>query len=81
MTGEADLAGHPHALGLGGDAGELDASAGRIQLDAVQTLVEIELPPGAAELAVGGDLQADLFLLADDLVDLAVFDLGELRVA
>ena len=35
---------------------------------------EIEMPPGAAELAVGGELQPDLFLLLDDLLDLAVLD-------
>src|ERR1051325_11074425 len=80
MAREADLAGDADALGLGGDAGELDAFAGRIELDAVETLVEIELPPRAAELAVGGELQPDLLLLADDPVDLAVLDLGELRI-
>src|SRR5262249_49743023 len=61
-------------------ANELDASNRRVPLDAVTPLVEIELPPGTAELAVGGDLQADLFQLADDLVDLAVLDFGKLRV-
>ncbi len=33
------------------------------------------MPPGAAIFAVGDRLQADLFLLADDLLDLAVLDL------
>ena len=46
-------------------------------LDAVEALVEIELPPGAAELAVGRELEADLLLLLDDLLDLAVLDLAE----
>src|SRR5579864_5534525 len=32
------------------------------------------MPPGAAEFAVGDRLQADLFLLLDDALDLAVFD-------
>ena len=38
------------------------------------------MPPGAAELAVGRELEADLLLLLDDLLDLAVFDRLELRV-
>ena len=32
------------------------------------------MPPRAAELAVGDPLQADLFLLGDDLADLGVLD-------
>src|SRR6185369_5152 len=55
MGGETDLADDAHAFGLGGDAGELDALADLIELNTVETLVEIELPPGAAELAVGGE--------------------------
>ena len=43
-------------------------------LDALQAAEEIEMPPRAAEFAVGRKLQADLFLLLDDLDDLAVFD-------
>jgi hypothetical protein len=39
---------------------------------------EIEVPPGAAELSAAGNLQPDLFLLFDDVLDLAVFDLLEL---
>ena len=31
------------------------------------------MPPRAAEFAVGGELEADLFLLLDDALDLAVF--------
>src|SRR5262249_8811192 len=63
---------------LGLDPGELDALAGRIALHAVEPLVEIEMPPRAAELAVGGELEADLRLLRDDLLDLAILDLLEL---
>ena len=43
-------------------------------LDAVEAPQEIEMPPRAAEFAVGDRLQADLFLLLDDVLDLAVFD-------
>ena len=32
------------------------------------------MPPGAAELAVGRELEAELLLLLDDLFDLAVLD-------
>src|SRR5207253_994287 len=49
MAGEIDLADHALALGLGLDACKLDALAGGIELDAVETLVEIELPPGTAK--------------------------------
>src|SRR6185369_857682 len=35
---------------------------------------KVEMPPGAAELAIGRQLQSDFFLLSDDLFDLAVFD-------
>src|SRR5215467_257296 len=38
------------------------------------------MPPRAAVLAVGRELEADLLLLPDDLVDLAVLDLLELGV-
>ena len=63
MRGEADAAGHAHALGLGLDAVEDDAVADLIELDAVEPLEEIELPPRAAQLAVGGELEPDLLLL------------------
>ena len=43
-------------------------------LDAVEAPEEVEVPPGAAELAVGDRLQADLLLLLDDALDLAVLD-------
>ncbi len=60
---------------------ELDAVVELLDFDAVEHAVEIEMPPRAAEFAVGGDLQPDLLLLLDDLLDLAVFDLFELRRA
>ena len=62
------------ALGLGLHAGKHDALAGVEHLDAVEALVEVEMPPGAAEFAVGRELEADLLLLPDDLLDLAIFD-------
>jgi hypothetical protein len=49
-----------------------------VELDAVEHAVEIEMPPGPAELAVGRELEADRFLLANDLFDLAILDRGKL---
>ncbi len=46
----------------------------QIGVDAVKPAEKIEMPPGAAEFAVGGELQTDLLLLGDDLLDLAVLD-------
>src|ERR1051326_752372 len=45
----------------------------------VEPAEEIEMPPRAPEFAVSRKLQPDLFLLFDDLLDLAVFDILELR--
>ena len=67
------------ALGLGLHAVELDAVGGCRGVDAVEASEEIEMPPRAAELAVGRELEPDLFLLLDDLLDLAVFDFLQLR--
>ena len=59
MVGEADLVDDPDALGLGLHALELDAVVELIELDAVEHAEEIEMPPCAAELAVGRELEAD----------------------
>src|SRR5262249_4514302 len=72
MAGEIHAIDHPHALSLRFDAGKLDPAAGGIHLHAVEALVEIEMPPRAAELAVGPGSQADLLLPPDDLLDLAI---------
>ena len=66
------------AARLGLHALELDAVVEFVDLDVVEHAVEIEMPPGAAEFAVGRELQPDLFLLLDDLLDLAVLDFLEL---
>jgi hypothetical protein len=52
---------------------ERDAGVHHVLLDAVEAPEEIEVPPRAAEFAVGDGLQADLLLLLDDALDLAVF--------
>ena len=79
VVGEADLAGDLDALHLGLHALELDAVVEFVELDAVEHAEEIEMPPGAAEFAVGDELEPDLFLLLDDLLDLAVLDFLQLR--
>jgi len=48
-------------------------------LDAIESPEEIEMPPGAAEFAIGDRLQPTVFLLLDDVFDFAVLDFLELR--
>src|SRR2546426_8981516 len=43
------------------------------QLDAVEAVDEVDVPPVATELAVGDRLQADVFLQLDGLPDAFVF--------
>ena len=62
-------------LRLGLHALELDAVVELVDLDAVEPVVEVEVPEHAAVLAVGRALQADLFLLLDDLRNFLVLDL------
>src|SRR5664279_1067610 len=73
VAGKADFADCSHAFGLGVDAVKLDAFVGVIKFDSFQSAEEIEMPPGAAEFAVGRELEPDLGLFLDDLLDLAVF--------
>ena len=79
MAVKTDLADDAHRARLGLDAVELDAVVGGVALDPGQAFEEIEMPPRAPVFAVGDRLKADLFLLLDDLLDLAVLDLLELR--
>ena len=72
----ADLAADRDGLGLGLDAVELDAVVELHQFAAIEPAEEIEVPPRAAELAVGHRLKADRLLFRDDLLDFAVFDGG-----
>ncbi len=74
MADEVDLAGDRDAFMLGLDAVEFYAAVGRYRRDAGKPAKEIEMPPGAAEFAVGGKLQAHFGLFLDDGFDLAVFD-------
>ena len=74
MPGETELAGDLQPFVARGDAGKSDAAVHHVLVDAVEAPEEIEMPPGAAEFAVGDRLQTDLFLFFDDALDLAVFD-------
>ena len=57
---------------------ELDRQvAGRL-LDAVELVDEVHVPRGAAELAVGGRLQADVLLHAHHVADRVVLDRAQL---
>ena len=78
VVGEVDLADHAHGVMPGLHARELDAHVGMEQLAAGELREEIEMPPGAAELAVGRELQADRGLPVHDLLDLHVLDLAQL---
>ena len=78
MTAVAELPDDTHALGLGLGALEGDAAVRDGGLGAVESLHEIEVPPRAAKLAVGGCLKPELLLPPDDLLDLLVLDRLEL---
>ena len=55
-----------HAFIARRDRGKRDAGVHHVAFDAVEAPEEIEMPPRAAEFAVGDRLQADRFLLLDD---------------
>ena len=81
MVGEADLAGDADASRLRLNTLELDAVVEFVELDAVEHAEKIEVPIGSAKFTVGRELEADLFLFRDDLFDLAILDVLELRSA
>ncbi len=78
IGGEVELADHADGVMPGLDAGELDALVGMEQFAAGQTFKKIEMPPGAAEFAVGGELQPGRGLLVHDLFDFHVLDLAQI---
>src|SRR5262249_60950981 len=81
MAGKSQLAGDAHPLVAGGDPGKGNSGVHDVALDAVETPEEVEVPPGAAELAVGHGLQPDLLLLLNRPPDLAVLHCPEVRRA
>ena len=74
MIGKSELSDNAQALRLGLHAMELNALLGLEKLDPVEHAEKIEMPPGAAELAVGGELEPDLLLPGDDLFNLTILD-------
>ena len=76
---EVELARDAQRFGRGDRALELDALLGLVDLGALQAVDEVEVPPGAAELAVGGELQPHLLLLPGDPPDLLVLHRLQLR--
>src|SRR5262245_749696 len=78
MAREADLADDARALGPRLHARERDPLVHHVALETSEAPEKIEMPPGAAELAVGDRLQAHRLLLLDQPLDLAVFDRFEL---
>src|SRR3984893_1905448 len=79
MAGKSELAGDAHPLVAGRNARKCDAGIHDVAFDAVEAPEKIEMPPGAAELAVGDGLQPHLLLLLDHAFDLAVLDRLEFR--
>ena len=71
MVGEADLAGDAQRLGLVDAALELHARSASTPVHAVEMFEEVEVPEGAAELAVRDRLEPDLLLLLDERADFA----------
>src|SRR5262249_3412997 len=78
MAGKGDLADGPRPFGTRAHAGKGDPLRHLVALDAVEAPEEIEMPPRAAELAVGDRLQSRLLLPLDGPGDLAVLDLLQL---
>ena len=74
MAGKAELTGDAYAFITRHDGGKSDPAVHDMALDAVEPPEEIEMPPGAAEFSVADGLQADGFLFADDVFDLAILD-------
>ena len=73
VAGKADLAGDLDAFVARRHRGERDAGVHDVLFDAVEAPQKIEVPPRAAEFAVGDRLQAGRLLLLDDVLDGAVF--------
>src|ERR1700733_10416923 len=77
--GEAQLAVHPQAPGLGLAALELDSVAGIIPLDAIQFFQKIQMPESPAKFAIGGRLKSEALLLRHQFFDSGVFDFFKIR--
>ncbi len=78
VVGKTELADHADRVMPGLNACELNARVGVKQFAAGEFRQKVEMPPRAAEFAVGRELQADRGLLVHDLFDLHVFDLAQI---
>lgn len=78
VVGEIELADHADRIMPRLDARELDARVRVKHFAAGELGQEVKVPPGAAEFAVGRELQADRGLLVHDLLDLHVLDLAQI---
>jgi hypothetical protein len=78
LSGKIDLTGHADAFRLGLRALELDAMVEDHPFAALELPQKIEMPPRAAEFAVGGELKAHVRLLFDDFLDFRVFNCRQL---
>jgi len=76
VVGKVDLADHAHGVMPRLHARELDTHVGMEQLAAGEFGEEVEMPPGAAELAVGREPQAGRGLPVHDLLDLQILRLA-----
>src|SRR5262249_39416577 len=79
VVGKAELADDARALRAGLHALERDALLHHVALGAVEAPEEVEVPPGATELAIGDGLEPHLLLLLDHAFDLAVLERLERR--
>ena len=77
MAGKADLAVDLERVRFRRHAVKLNAAVSGVHFHAIETAEEIELPPGAAQFAVGRKLQARFLLLADRPLDFPVLDRGQ----
>src|SRR6267378_689130 len=78
IVGEIQLADHAYRVVPGLDARELNTLVGVEQFAAGELCEKVEMPPRAAEFAVGRKLQADRRLLVHDLFDFHVLDLAQI---
>src|SRR5262249_17569172 len=78
MAGKTDLADDLETFIAGRHRGERHARIHDVLFNAIEAPEKIEVPPGAAEFTVRDRLQSDIFLLFDDALDLAVFNLLKL---
>src|SRR5712675_851995 len=78
IVGEIELADHAHCLMPGLDTRKLNALLGVKQFAACQLAEKVKMPPGAAEFAVGRELQSDRGLPVHNLLDLHVLDLAQI---